>query len=246
MIDDIVTQLGTCTELQQVVRADSLVSAAVDTPAIMNAYLKNTVAGRMYPLRQPAGAQFPNIVAQRVAGKPGFYEGYPLLRTDIFVLSLRDKAYPGLVGLASTVAGLVDGYGVAGEAGAMEVSDTAVDYEYDQKTYRADLEVMVNHLAAASQVVPFAAVFLQGGKAGDLMGANILRQREQVELVVLSVVPGTDIETVRDASIATLLGYTPPGARESITYNEGRRLDVVGGLTVWRDSYRLGRLLSAS
>jgi len=228
----------------QVGRLDSAGSSWVDSAKVLHQLLSSEVAGEMYPLSLPLGAPFPSLVYQRVTGRDSVIDGFPLIRTDGFVLTLRAKSFAELVGLVDQINTLAADYATPFEAGVIEVTDVSTDYESEKDIYRADLEVLVSHLSLESQKSPFVGVYLQSSRSGESTFGNVFRQLEQQEVAVMLVCPSVDLESVRDGVLQSLLGVSLDGSGNPIELAGGKRVDVFGHLTIWRESFLVQRLNS--
>lgn len=255
MIDSIVSRLR-ATGLAQVMRADSVGMTDVSAGPIIGDLIAPQVSDRVYQLVLPERPTAPNAVYQLVGSRRDEADGLPVLRSDSVIVTLRDNTLAGLVSVVDDVRAALLAYTVAGSAGAIDITDQALDFEPDQKQYRAHLELSVTHLAAASQSLPAAFVYPASASAAPSAYDNHTRQRVENIVSVLLVSESRLLQVARDY-MATLIGEdvsvpVPAGSfevgvdswaglyqRSPIEYVGGELVLHTGHLTLWRERYRV-------
>ena len=220
--------------LQQVVVAtQGVTSIAVDTADLLQAAIAATVSGRMSPLALEQNPTYPNIVYHQVAAQPLTFGGYHATTTDTFILYIRAATYASL----QTVVAAVDA-AIEASAYSIEVMDRLEDYDDEQKVFRCNLEVAFTVAALPTQTLPAAMLYAISASANpSLTDGHCIRQREQQNWGVLLLTTAGNIETLRRAVQAALLGYQVSTAYEHVQYVDGAPLDGGGGLDLWAEGY---------
>lgn len=233
----LVTKLGNVSELGQVVEASpGGWQTPVDTAAELYSLLGSLVGNRVFPLTEDEiDAALPNIVYQQVSSQAGFVEGYRVTQTDGYVLMVR-VARTGTYAALLTLLGQIN-TALAGSTYSIQIEDVLLDYDDQQETYRANLDVRVTYLSAGAQTMPAAFVYPVNRFAGPEQFDNFVGQRVTNEYGIVLVTADGDLQTLMDAVQAELLGWQRVSAGDPFTYVSGKNLEGVAGLEVWREVY---------
>ncbi|MAF43066.1 MAG: hypothetical protein CMI54_02695 [Parcubacteria group bacterium] len=247
ILDNIVTELDdNCAALSSAVAAHTVTTLSADAMAVLATLLDSTVSDRLYALRLPEKPVYPNIVYHPVSSKPLGVDGFELLRTETFVLEIREEGHDGfndLITLLNTIQAAVITYTDAGNIGAMEVIDSRIEFEDEQLTYVAFLQVEVTFLNAASQATNAAYVYLINASAGESIVNTFKNQVVRESFAITLVCLSSNTETLRGQVEDCLLGFQPVADGFQMEYASGNQVGVFGHIEVWREVYSLKRII---
>lgn len=189
------------------------------------------VANRMYPLQLPESPVHPSIVYQQVSLSPSEFEGYDITQTDSYVLNVRGYDYDALRTLyASMVAA------IAGEN--IEITDVLHDYDQAENLYRINVQIEYTYLAAAAQTLPAAFVYPVDRSGTPSAFDNFTKQRIDAEYAILVITTAGNMAALQNEIQAALLGWQQGADYHEIEYATGVAVEGVGGLEMWRETYR--------
>ncbi len=205
--------------------------APIATQANIYTLLQGLVSGEMYPLQLPESPTHPSIVYQRVSILPGIFEGYDITQTDTFVLSLRGADYDALIALEASV--------IAAFAGEnIKLTDAIHDYDQEENLFRIHMEITYTYLAADAQDLPAAFVYPISRSGDPSVFDNYTKQRIEAQYAILIVTDDDNISALQDEIQASLLGWQQSAEHGEMEYGSGVSIEGVGGLSLWRETYR--------
>jgi len=185
----------------------------------------------MYPLQLPESPTHPSIVYQMVASAPGVFEGYDVTHTDVFIINVRGADYDSLLTLVNIIIATLSGENI-------EITDILHDYDQAENLYRINLELSYSYITSASQSLPAAFVYPLARAGNDSAYDNLIKQYVSEDWAILVVTDAGDIPDLLDEIQAALLGWQQTVAHHEMQYGSGASIEGVGGLEVWRESYR--------
>lgn len=203
----------------------------VDTQANLYTLLQSTVNGRMYPIKLPEVPAHPSIVYQMVSSAPGVFEGYDITHTDLYVLNIRGVDYDALLTLQDSVISALSGENV-------EITDMLHDYDPTENLYRINLELTYTYITSASQSLPAAYVYPLTRAADPSAYDNYTKQLVTADYAILIVTADGDIPALQNEIQAALLGWQQSADHHEMEYGNGAAIEGVGGLELWRETYR--------
>lgn len=203
----------------------------ISTQANLYTLLQSQVGGRMYPVQLPEIPTHPSIVYQMVTSAPGVFEGYDITHTDVFVLNIRGTVYNDLLTLVASIVTALAGQNI-------EITDTLHDYDQGENLYRINLELSYSYITATSQTMPVAYVYPLAREGSESTYDNYIKQYVSEDFAILIVTADGDIPTLQDEVQAALLGWQQTAAHHEMQYGNGASIEGVGGLEVWRETYR--------
>jgi len=232
-VSGIVTRLDAqCPTLAQVLAAAPRGTVMpIATQANIYALLQATVSGRMYPLQLPEQPTHPSIVYQMVSSSPGVYEGYDVTHTDIFVLSVRGYDYDALLTVQAAMVTALSGSNI-------DITDMVHEYDQPENLYKLHLELSYTYIAAASQTLPAAFVYPLSRYGEASAFDNYTKQLIQADYAILIVTASNNIPALQAEIQAALLGWQQTANHHEMEYSNGNGIEGMGGLSLWRESYR--------
>lgn len=229
----IVTQLtAECPSLAQVITANTGgTQVPISTQANLYTLLQSLVSARMYPLQLPEQPTHPSIVYQMVSSSPGVFEGYDITHTDLFIINVRGDDYDELLTLVGSITAAMAGENI-------EVTDILHDYDQGENLYRVNLELSYSYIAAASQSMPVAYVYPLSRAGEPSVYDNFTKQEVGEDYAILIVTADGDVPALQDEIQAALVGWQQTVNHHEMEYGNGASIEGVGGLELWRESYR--------
>jgi hypothetical protein len=203
----------------------------IATQANIYALLQGTVSGRMYPLQLPEQPTHPSIVYQMVSSSPGVFEGFDVTHTDVFVLSVRGYDYDALLSVQSAMVTALSGSNI-------DITDMVHEYDQPENLYKLHLELSYTYIAAASQTLPAAFVYPLSRYGEASAFDNYTKQLVQADYAVLIVTADNNIPALQAEIQAALLGWQQSANHHEMEYSNGTSIEGMGGLSMWRESYR--------
>ena len=92
--------------------------------------------------------------------------------------------------------------------------------------------------ALPTQTLPAAMLYpISAVAAPSTTDGNCLRQREEQTFGVLLMTMDSNIETLRRAVMAALLGFQVAAGYDHVEYSTGDPIDGGGGLDLWTETY---------
>lgn len=246
----ITAKLTPLSELAQVITPGVADTEAVDVDALLRDTVGAVVSDRVVPLRAEPGSAYPLAVYQQVSSDRVKVDGYPIIRTDTYVISLQaDTTFAALVtAVDSTRTALLD-YSAADAAGAMEITDQATEYYDDTGVYESLMQVSVTHLARTSQSLPAAFVYplVEGYDENRSMTGIHQRRTDQFAVLLAAKIPAggvSGIASIRDAVRGALAGVKPATGYERIQSVKGEVIEVNQSIVMWRDVFATARTVT--
>ena len=228
----LITALGSVSELEQVVSADSgELTTSVDSGAEIYSLLNGLVGQRVYPLTLDDNTDKPSIVYQLIGTQFGDVDGRMLTQTDQYELTVRDDDFDDLVTLVNSV-----NTQIGTSTYAIQVESLLFDYDEKQECFKAEMLLSFTYLALPSQDKPAALVWLRERTGGAIQDAHKATQRIDNEYGIALMTTG-DMAALRDAVMAGLLGKEVNGGGHDMRYLSGQHLGKTGNLTVWQEIY---------
>lgn len=203
----------------------------ISTQANLYTLLSPVVSERMYPIQLPENPTHPSIVYQLVSSSPAVFEGFDVTQTDLYVLNLRGEDYDALMTLYGSIVAAIAGENV-------EITDVLHDYDQTENLFRVNVELTYTYLAAAAQDMPAAFVYPIARTGDESAYDNFTKQEVEAEYAILIVTSDNNIPALQDEIQAALLGWQQSPDHQEIEYGTGSSIEGVGGLSMWRESYR--------
>ena len=203
----------------------------ISTQANLYTLLQSTVSGRMYPLQLPEAPTHPSIVYQLVSSAPGVFEGYDITHTDLFVLNLRGADYDALLTLQASVISALSGENI-------EITDLLHDYDASENLYRINMELTYTYVTSSSQDLPAAYVYPLTRAADPSVYDNYTKQLVTADYAILIVTADGNVPALQNEIQAALLGWQQSANHHEMEYGNGAAIEGVGGLELWRETYR--------
>ena len=120
---------------------------------------------------------------------------------------------------------------------ALSITDRAAGYDYDQKNYRFDIELVFNYASFAPNTTDMPGVMIAQGKDyAPPPGSDCPSQRVTAEFDFYIATDG-DIQTARGWLDDALLGYQESQYDNPMIFERGTVIPLDGGITLWRDTY---------
>lgn len=237
-VSGIVTRLtAQCPSFGQIVSASpGGTQTPISTQANLYTLLQSLVSGRMYPLQLPEVPTHPSIVYQMVSSTPGSFEGYDITHTDIFIINVRGTDYDALLTLTASIVAALAGENV-------EITDVLHDYDQTENLYRVNLELTYSYVSSTGQDLPAAFVYPISRAGNESVYDNLVKQlvTEDYAILVINNTAGSPSYTMTallNEIQTALLGWQQTANHHEMEYGSGTSIEAVGGLEVWRESYR--------
>ena len=240
-VSDIVARIDSeCPSIAQVIKAQTGGSQQpIASQASLYSLLNARVGGRMYPVQAPELVTHPSAVYQLVASAPGVFEGFDVSYTDLFVLQVRGPDYDALITIVNNMISDLSGE-------TIEVTDMSHDYDQEENLYRIGVEISYSYLTAAAQTKPAAYVYPVTRTGEASVYDNYTKQLINGEYAILVITDNGDIPDLLNEIQAALLGWQRGVEYHEMEYSSGASIEGVGGMEMWRETYRDAYYLTQS
>jgi hypothetical protein len=244
------TVLEAVPSLQQVIMPANLDVQGVDSAQLLVSLMEPAVSNQVYPLviSQDVGLA---IAYQQAFSNRQEIDGYTLTRTDGFVVKIiseEEGSFASVAAASDTLRNTFVNYTSTGQAGSIEITDQADDYDETTGRFQRLLEVEVTHLAQPSQGLPAAFIYTidEQARENPVMGGGVsqhLTTSFAVTLVMNMPATGVSgIKSVRDDVYQALAGQASNSGPVELV--GGDIVNVIGGVIVWRDVFKAQQYIS--
>lgn len=234
-ISGVVTQLGNVSALQQVLEAPKgSWTTPVDSGGELVTQLSGTFSTEVYAVQQGHEPSYPTCVYALRSAQPLVVDGYQVAQTDIYELEVRAETYDEIVTLTDSINTQLSAASIA-----MTITNAADGYESDPAgtgKYVRFFEVEIAYAASSTQTLPAALVYPIDRTSNESAFDNHIKQQVFNEYGIV-LMAESSISTLLDDVMEQLLGFQQEAGWNDMEYVEGRALDGVAGLEVWREIY---------
>jgi hypothetical protein len=229
--------------IKQVILPELVQACNVDTSALLTTVLSPVMDNRVYAYRLPDKPVYPALTFEQQGMDYAEMDGYPITRTDSYLLSIQANVLSDIITKANAVEETLIEYAATGVAGGMQIVDKATRYQYDLKRFETGIELNVVHLALASQEAPVYYLYPLHDKAKDNESMNCDSQTVGhffVGLLVAQLPSGGvgGLKPLLDSIYAQILGKKIALSLGNIEYVEGHFSGQSGSIILRRDIFK--------
>ena len=227
--------------LQQVILPDLEDVQSVDSATKLVPILDSVVAGNSYPIILPNDITYPSAIYELTGSDRVEEYGYPILRSDQYLIGLQDSTYGSCSSTAKSLRTALQDYAPAGEAGTIDILDQSDSYDVDFELFEHVMLLRMIHLARSVQTLPAAFVFhIDEGFLGgeEITCVNGFAEARFSVLLVIKIPAGgtSGISETREQIVSALAGWQPTGWSK-IEPQGGTVVSVHSKIVLWRDEF---------
>jgi hypothetical protein len=229
--------------IKQVILPELVQACNVDTSALLTTVLSPVMDNRVYAYRLPDKPVYPALTFEQQGMDYAEMDGYPITRTDSYLLSIQANVLSDIITKANAVEETLIEYAATGVAGGMQIVDKATRYQYDLKRFETGIELNVVHLALASQQIPVVYLYPLQQKAEENRSQRSIVQKVSTQFAAILVMsmPETGlsgIDTNLSAVRSQIIGKKSTLATGALVeLVSGQEVGKIGSLVCWRDVY---------
>lgn len=187
--------------------------------------------GNFDPLTLGNDPVHPSLVYQLVSSGWLRLQGYAVAYTDTYIFYIRAHKLSDLVTKVDAVVAAIET-----SAYAIEVADMLTDFDDKQNLYRCNMEIAFTQ-PAGNGSLSAALVFPAGIDGTPNEYDSECSQRRINNYAVVTLTIGNDLDTLRDAAEAALVGQSVGEQHTSLQLRSGSPIESPGGLQCWQDIY---------